>query len=1061
MTQLTLDLVRDGLTIVDNNCDGVKEKDSIGFNRVHAEYARTLLINDEWNDIEAYKACKMFVFYKKQHNLPLEDVKELMVRLESKQTGKIVIEENIATISFDYKAELVAGVKTLEKAKYQAENKTWKVTIENEKQLDKLNEFAQAHGFIITGKFVPVISSTPSIVKPVFNGVIKIEKKTLIITFQYNSETVQDLKDIEVFKKWNAQNKTWEIKNFSDIDLDFLKQLVDFGKKWNLDIDSDFLKLSTPKIVMTEDAGKLLNDLKAKYPTAHPYQLDGMRYVIKKKKAYNGDTMGLGKAQSLDSKVLTPNGFVLMKDIQLGMEVINELGTISKVIGVYPQGLKDIYKVTFSDNSSTECCDEHLWNIQTPTMRFSNSNNYYTKQLKDFKDSLYTDSNNKKYFIPIVKPIHFDEKEYLIHPYILGAILGDGNFSAHTLTITKGDPELFINISKYLPKEIKLSDTNNPITKKFVSNNITRLNIFIKELKRLNLMGKTSKDKFIPKEYLLGSIEQRIWLIQGLLDTDGFVNKTGLVLQYSSISKQLIDNTQFIIQSLSGICTLSEKIGSYTKNNEKIECEKCYTLTINLPSFIQPVTLSRKLSRLKIKIKYLPRRAFMKVEYIGKKEAQCIAIDSPTKLYITDDFIVTHNTFQTLGAIDFNGSLPALVVCPNTLKYNWDLEVEKFISTRSSFVISAKDKTIPEGKDIYIINYDIVGKKLDLLKEIPFKFIACDEAHYIKNDKTARYKAIVDLIETLDIEYRVLLSGTCITNRPKELVPQLKALGVLHKMVNKDWDFYLRYCNAYRTDFGWDLSGASNTQELHQKLTKYCYFRREKEEVLKDLPEKQRNNVYLEIDNLKEYNKALVDLISYLSELKKEEVTIGAQHLVQIEVLKQLVAKGKLEAVKTWINDFVENDEKLIVFAHHKEIISSLKESYPDALCIDGSTSTEDRQKAVTEFQTNLSKKLIFCSIKSASVGLTLTASSNVAFIELPWTPGDLDQAEDRAHRIGQKNNVNIYYLLGKNTIEDLKIMPLIEKKRAVFNAVARGQEVKQKDLQTSMLSELVKSLLK
>lgn len=421
----------------------------------------------------------------------------------------------------------------------------------------------------------------------------------------------------------------------------------------------------------------------------------------------------------------------------------------------------------------------------------------------------------------------------------------------------------------------------------------------------------------------------------------------------------------------------------------------------------------------------------------------------------------TGKSLMTLLTIDYADKLPALIICPNSLKYNWALEVEKFIGNRSCSIINSTDKILEKGKDIYIINYDIVVKKLEQLLEIPFKFLALDESHFIKESKTKRFKAIESLVKGLNLEYRVLLSGTCITNRPKELVPQLKILDVLGKIVNKDFDFFLKYCNAYRSDFGWDISGASNTQELYGKLKKHCYIRYEIQDVIKDLPDMQENTVYLEINNRKEYNSALTDLIAYLSNLRDEEVSIGAEHLVQIEVLKQLVAKGKIDSAKEWIQNVLDSDEKLVLFAHHKEIISELKKQFPNALLIDGSVSAEDRQKAVDSFQNNPSKNLIICSIKSASVGLTLTASSKVAFLELPWTPADLDQASARVYRIGQKNNVNVYYLLGKNTIEDLKIMPLIEKKRLVFNAVARGEQVKAKDLNISMLSELVGSLIK
>jgi SWI/SNF-related matrix-associated actin-dependent regulator 1 of chromatin subfamily A len=219
------------------------------------------------------------------------------------------------------------------------------------------------------------------------------------------------------------------------------------------------------------------------------------------------------------------------------------------------------------------------------------------------------------------------------------------------------------------------------------------------------------------------------------------------------------------------------------------------------------------------------------------------------------------------------------------------------------------------------------------------------------------------------------------------------------------------------------------------------YLRREKEQVLKELPDKTRSTILFDINNRSEYDRAYNDIRQYIYETKEKKISAYAEALIKIETLKQLIAKGKLEQSIEWIENFIEQ-EKLVLFVHHKEIVKDLKEYFPEALTITGDDDIVAKDQAVQEFQNNNNAKLIICSIKSASVGLTLTASSNVAFLELAWTPADHDQAEDRCHRIGQKNHVNIYYLLANNTIEDQMIMPLIEKKRNIFNQVVRGVEV-------------------
>lgn len=426
------------------------------------------------------------------------------------------------------------------------------------------------------------------------------------------------------------------------------------------------------------------------------------------------------------------------------------------------------------------------------------------------------------------------------------------------------------------------------------------------------------------------------------------------------------------------------------------------------------------------------------------------------KAYLGDEMGLG-KSLQALISADYSNNLPCLIIAPNTLKINWFREVEKFIPHRKAFIISSKTKEL-DPADFYIINYDIVAKMLDLLMTIKFNFIVFDESHYIKDPTRKRSITIKEFVKLQNCEHVLMMSGTCITNMPKELLLPLEVLGAVNKVAWSSWDFLMRYTNAHQKIVSykfnkktnkkepvkkWDFNGSSRTNELYQKMNDSFYLRREVKQVLNELPEKTRNNIYLEIDNRSEYKKAYNDIRKYILETKDKKLKFGSEHLVKIETLKQILAKGKLQAVKEWVNNMIEN-EKLVLFAHHKEIIAELKNYYPDALSITGEDSIIDRDNAVQQFQNDPDKKLIICSIKAASTGLTLTASRNVAFIELVWTPAEHDQAEARCHRRGQKDHVNVYYLLAENTIEDLQIMPLIEKKRDVFNQVARGFEVKE-----------------
>jgi SWI/SNF-related matrix-associated actin-dependent regulator 1 of chromatin subfamily A len=372
----------------------------------------------------------------------------------------------------------------------------------------------------------------------------------------------------------------------------------------------------------------------------------------------------------------------------------------------------------------------------------------------------------------------------------------------------------------------------------------------------------------------------------------------------------------------------------------------------------------------------------------------------------------------------------------------------------------------------------------DFLKKHGFKSVIMDESHYIRNRKSMRTRAVIYLSKGL--KYRFALSGTPMINKPVELITQLRAIDKLDAF-GGFWTFAKRYCNAEEKGFGWDFSGMSNLKELHDKLNENCFIRRKKTDVLDELPEKQRTMIPIEISNKEEYNEAKYNLLNWMrtslmkktlfeyendSELdslkksQKQSLALNkinrkllaakrAETLVKIETLKQLVVKGKLDKFNEFIDNFLLSGEKLVIFATHKEIYNELITKYKKiSVSITGGTSQKKRDDAVQLFQNNPDIKLFIGAIDAAGVGLTLTAASNVAFIEFGWTSAIHDQAEDRCHRIGQKDSVNCYYFYGENTIDE-DILKLIEKKRKISGAVIDGEDI---GADQQSLEELVNS---
>ena len=415
-------------------------------------------------------------------------------------------------------------------------------------------------------------------------------------------------------------------------------------------------------------------------------------------------------------------------------------------------------------------------------------------------------------------------------------------------------------------------------------------------------------------------------------------------------------------------------------------------------------------------------------------------------------------TIQALAWLQMHPEkMPVIIVTPASLKLNWEREIKTWMSNVNVSVLSGKtpDKRRIHTKGIMIINYNILAEWVSLLKSFNPAVLITDECHYYKSNKTKRTKAVKQLAK--GILHVIALSGTPIVNRPIEA---FNAIHIINPTLFVPWDYAKRYCNAKYNGFGWDFSGASHSDELHEKLTKTIMIRRLKKDVLKDLPDKTKSFVPLTLDNEAEYEKAENDFITFVRDTRGSEAARkagNAEALTQIGVLKQIAVKGKLNQVIEWVQTFLEgSDQKLVIFAVHKFVIEALMNEFGDvAVKIDGSCSMNSRQQAIDRFQTDPSARIFVGNIKAAGVGITLTASSNVAIVELPWTPGELVQAEDRCHRIGQKDSVNIYYLLANNTIEE-RIAGLLDKKQKVLDAVLDGRESDPE----SMLSELMKSYI-
>ena len=417
-------------------------------------------------------------------------------------------------------------------------------------------------------------------------------------------------------------------------------------------------------------------------------------------------------------------------------------------------------------------------------------------------------------------------------------------------------------------------------------------------------------------------------------------------------------------------------------------------------------------------------------------------------------------TIEALATLEADSAYPAVVVCPASLKLNWLRELERWLPDRDVQTLvgtgsgrsNAAPSCLPAGADITVVNYDIVASRLDELRSLEPRALVLDESHYCKNAAAKRTRAVQQLSAVVPHDGLVLaLTGTPVMNRPSELISQLRILGRLG-------DF------GSGAQFGKRFRGPDAHLRLHWHLRSRCFVRRLKVDVLPQLPAKTRAIVPVELDNEPEYRLAERDLVAWLQsqpldlgELRaKVAAALRAERLVRLNALKLLAARGKLAAALAWIHDFCSSGERLVVFAHHREIQRALLGRFPSALHILGEDSHAARDAALRAFQApdGPENQLLVCSIEVAGQGLTLTRSSNVVFLELDWTPAKHDQAEDRCHRIGQEDSVNASYILAAGTIDET-ISTLLERKRAVIGAVTDGREDDEEGVVDALVREL------
>ena len=435
-------------------------------------------------------------------------------------------------------------------------------------------------------------------------------------------------------------------------------------------------------------------------------------------------------------------------------------------------------------------------------------------------------------------------------------------------------------------------------------------------------------------------------------------------------------------------------------------------------------------------------------------EHQKLAIESlaGSKRYILADDMGLGKTTSTIIAALETDAKKILIICPATLKINWQREIENY-SDRPVYI--SEGKNFSTEHDFVIVNYDIIknfydlkDKENSLITQSNFDLVIIDEAHYIQNAQAQRTKLINSFAK--DINRVWLLTGTPMTSRPMNYY---NLLNIIESPVAQNWMAYaIRYCQGYQFNAGkrkiWNVSGASNLEELRDRTSRQV-LRRLKEDVL-DLPDKIITPVYLRLKS-KEYETEVGEYYDWYENKKEESKSLTIQFSRLMKV-RQIIAEEKIKQTIELAENIIEQGKKVIIFTNFTDTLRKIHEHFgKQSVYLDGSCTKPQRQYAVDQFQENEKIKVFVGNLKAAGVGITLTAGEACIMNDLSFVPSDHSQAEDRAYRYGQKSNVSVYYPIFENTIEGI-IYDMLTNKKNIFETVM-GDNIEKGDIVEQMMN--------
>ena len=428
---------------------------------------------------------------------------------------------------------------------------------------------------------------------------------------------------------------------------------------------SDKLVFLRPHVT-TEDFGFLPGDLGEKMdPLMIPIvEVAVKRLSMKRYKQFVSDgaieiaalAYLRGRAEPLTNEIPTPNGIKKMGDLKVGDYVFGSDGKSIKITGVFPQGKKKIVKIYFTDGSFVKCSEDHLWNTKSRS-EYRHKKDFSVKSTSQIMKKIKAAHANNHEIPILTSPVEFEEKFIPLDPYLLGCLLGDGTLSVGSVQFSTADTEIIDTLTTLLPKFVSFKKTKNDKYGYRITVDDNMSNPLITVLKELNLKGTKSNNKFIPDIYKFNTSNIRLEILRGLIDTDGWIglptNQKISRQQYYSTSETLANDVKWIVESLGGTATIRKREFTEKDSHTIIKNNKEHIIHHRLPSFVVDFKLPENVNPSKLERKsknFKPgrlKRFIEKIEYVEDENCQCISVDSNDSLYLTSNFIVTHNTFHS------------------------------------------------------------------------------------------------------------------------------------------------------------------------------------------------------------------------------------------------------------------------------------------------------------------------------------------------------------------------------------------------------------------------------